>query len=42
MKALFGEMAHVLLTGQRVVPARLTDTGFQFRFPQSIMQRAIY
>lgn len=34
MKALFGEMAHVLLTGQRVVPARLTDTGFQFRFPQ--------
>lgn len=33
MKALFGEMAHVLLTGQNVVPARLNDAGFQFRFP---------
>jgi uncharacterized protein (TIGR01777 family) len=35
MKALFGEMSHVLLTGQNVVPARLADAGFQFRFPHA-------
>ena len=33
MRLLFGEMASVLLEGQRVVPRRLLDLGFQFRFP---------
>jgi len=32
---LMGEMAkEALLSGQRVVPQRLTSAGFQFRFPQ--------
>jgi len=34
MKAAFGEMADLLLTGQRGVPRRLLDLGFQFRFPE--------
>ena len=33
MRLLFGEMSSVLLDGQRVVPRRLLDLGFQFRFP---------
>jgi uncharacterized protein (TIGR01777 family) len=33
MRLLFGEMASVLLEGQRVAPRRLLDLGFQFRFP---------
>jgi hypothetical protein len=28
-----GEMADVVLTGPRVVPRRLTEAGFRFRFP---------
>jgi len=34
MRAAFGEVADLLLTGQRGVPQRLTDLGFQFRFPE--------
>jgi len=34
LKLLFGEMAEVLLTGQRVVPRRLIEAGFRFRFPE--------
>ena len=34
MKAAFGEVADLLLTGQRGVPRRLFDLGFQFRFPE--------
>jgi len=34
MKAAFGEVADLLLTGQRGVPQRLLDSGFQFRFPE--------
>jgi len=34
MKAAFGEVADLLLTGQRGVPRRLLDLGFQFRFPE--------
>lgn len=29
---MFGEVASVVLTGQRVVPRRLQEAGFQFRF----------
>ncbi len=32
VKLLFGEMASVVLTGQRVVPQRLLDAGFTFQF----------
>lgn len=28
-----GEMAHLFLTGQRVLPQRALDSGFQFRYP---------
>jgi len=34
MRAAFGEVAELLLTGQRGVPRRLVDLGFQFRFPE--------
>jgi uncharacterized protein (TIGR01777 family) len=33
LRLLFGEMATVLLTGQRAFPARLQQMGFAFRFP---------
>ncbi len=32
LRCLFGEMAAVILEGQRAVPRRLTAAGFQFRF----------
>lgn len=34
LKLLMGEMAGVLLAGQRAVPERLTAAGFQFQFPR--------
>jgi len=34
LKMLFGEMAGLLLTGQRVVPKAALAAGFRFRFPQ--------
>ena len=34
LKLLFGEMSDLLLTGQRVVPARAIAEGFAFRHPQ--------
>lgn len=34
LKALFGEMANVLLTGVRVRPAVAERTGYEFRFPE--------
>ena len=34
LRLLFGEMADILLTGQRVVPKRATGMGFAFRHPQ--------
>jgi len=34
LRLLFGEMADLLLTGQRVVPRRALAQGFAFRFPR--------
>lgn len=34
LRLLFGEMAEVLLEGQRVVPERLQRLGFSFRYPR--------
>jgi hypothetical protein len=34
LQLLFGEMATMLLTSQRVVPRRLLEMGFRFRFPE--------
>lgn len=35
LKALFGEMSTVVLEGQRVLPARLQEMGFTFRYPEA-------
>jgi uncharacterized protein len=34
VKALYGEMASIVTTGQRAVPARLTELGYRFRLPE--------
>ena len=35
LKVLFGEMAdELLLKGQRVIPRKALDMGFEFRFPE--------
>jgi NAD dependent epimerase/dehydratase family enzyme len=39
MRVLFGDFADLLLTGQRVLPARAMRTGFQFRYPT--LERAL-
>lgn len=33
LKLALGEMARLLLTGQKALPARLTDGGYPFRYP---------
>lgn len=33
-KTAFGEVASILLTGQRAVPARLLELGYEFQFPE--------
>jgi uncharacterized protein (TIGR01777 family) len=33
VRALYGEMAEIVTTGQRAVPARLTELGYSFRRP---------
>jgi uncharacterized protein len=33
VKALYGEMAQIVITGQRAVPGRLQELGFGFRHP---------
>ncbi|HEY8475843.1 MAG TPA: TIGR01777 family oxidoreductase [Chloroflexota bacterium] len=35
LRLAFGEMGSVLLEGQRVLPRRLLDAGFRFRFPDA-------
>jgi len=35
LRALFGELSEVLLTGQRVLPRRLLDSGYEFRYPEA-------
>jgi uncharacterized protein (TIGR01777 family) len=35
LRLLFGEMATLVLDGQRGVPRRLSGLGFQFRFPEA-------
>ena len=34
LKLLFGEMSTLLLTGQNIVPSRLTASGFEFRYTE--------
>lgn len=34
LKQVFGEMSTVLLNGRRVVPKRLQELGYQFKFPE--------
>ncbi len=34
LKMLFSEMAELLLGSQRVIPKRLMDAGYQFKFPE--------
>jgi len=34
-RLLFGEMAAVLLDGQRVVPRHLVEQGFTFQYPEA-------
>ena len=36
MKLMLGEMSQMLLTGQRVVPARLQQEGFEFNYPSPV------
>lgn len=33
LKVLFGEMSKIVTTGQRAVPERLLERGFEFKFP---------
>jgi len=35
MKLAFGEVTSVLLEGQRAIPERLQELGFEFRFPEA-------
>jgi NAD dependent epimerase/dehydratase family enzyme len=34
VKLLYGEMAEIVTTGQRAVPARLAEHGYEFRQPR--------
>ena len=33
LKTLYGEMAQIVITGQRAVPTRLQQLGYDFRDP---------
>jgi NAD dependent epimerase/dehydratase family enzyme len=34
VRLLYGEMASIVTTGARVVPARLSELGYRFRRPE--------
>jgi uncharacterized protein (TIGR01777 family) len=34
MRLLIGEMAHLYVTGQKVIPKRLLESGYKFRYPE--------
>ena len=34
VKVLYGEMAEMVTTGQRAIPARLREAGYEFRHPE--------
>jgi NAD dependent epimerase/dehydratase family enzyme len=34
VKALYGEMAEIVITGQRAVPGRLVELGYRFRWTE--------
>lgn len=34
LKTLYGDMAQIVVTGQRAVPARLDELGYHFRYPE--------
>ena len=34
VKLLYGDMAEIVTTGQRAVPARLLQLGYEFRHPE--------
>jgi uncharacterized protein len=34
LKVLYGDMAEIVITGQRAVPARLEELGYHFRYPE--------
>ena len=34
VKALYGQMAEIVITGQRAVPGRLQELGYHFRWPE--------
>lgn len=40
LRIVLGEMAGMILTGQRVVPAKLKELGYQFKFPRLAMALA--
>ena len=43
VRAVLGEMAHVILEGQRVLPARAREMGFEFKYPSlELALRSIY
>jgi uncharacterized protein (TIGR01777 family) len=46
LRALYGEMSHIITTGQRAIPERLEQLGYAFRYPdlsaalQDVLQRS--
>ncbi len=44
LKAMFGEMSTIILDGQRVVPEKLQNMGYTFRFidPQAAVRNLLY